>query len=219
MPLAILLRQSKRGALSALLRFSRIAVPVVGVLVLAGLALAIIELRSPRALIDTQYGIILSIKLVLVVVLLGLATLNRYRLVPALAVEPGASRSLGRAILLECAVAVATIAVVAGWRFTPPPRSLPPDTPLVVHIHSEKAIFQVLIALSRVGTDDFVLQLMNGDGGPLLAKEATLTLSLPARGVEPLERSAVLGPASGPLAHADRCPGDRFRRGEPGRRF
>ena len=50
-------------------------------------------------------------------------------------------------------------------------------------------MFQVLISPGTVGTDSFVLQLMNGDGSLLQAKEATLTLSLPERGIEPLERA------------------------------
>ena len=55
-------------------------------------------------------------------------------------------------------------------------------------------MFQVLVSPDKVGSDHFVLQLMNGDGSPLLAKEATLTLGLPERGIEPLERAARLGP-------------------------
>ena len=37
-------------------------------------------------------------------------------------------------------------------------------TPLAVHIHGEKAMFQVLISPGAVGSDDFVLQLMSGEG-------------------------------------------------------
>ena len=48
--------------------------------------------------------------------------------------------------------------------------------------------------LPWVGADSFVLQLMDGDSSPLAAKEATLILSLPERGVEPMERKAILGP-------------------------
>jgi len=194
-PLAILVRQSNGAAMPALVRFSAIAAPIVGVLALAGLALAMIELGRLRALIDTPYGIILSIKLALVVMLLGLAALNRYWLVPALAVEPRASGALGRSIRWEAATALAILAAVAGWRFTPPPRSLLPETPLALHIHhTDKAVFQVLISPGSVGSDDFVLQLMNGDGTPLPAKEVRLTLSLPGRGVEELEHTAVLEP-------------------------
>ena len=35
---------------------------------------------------------------------------------------------------------------------------------------------------------------MTGEAAPLAAKEATLTLSLPERGIEPMERNASLGP-------------------------
>jgi copper transport protein len=133
---------------------------------------------------------------VLVVVLLGLAALNRFRLTPMLAVDPSNTRPLVRSILLECVVVAGILAVVAGWRFTPPPRALAASIrpPLAIHIHTDHAMFQVLVSPGRVGTDDFVLQLMNGDASPLPAKEATLVLSLPERGIEPLERVAQLGP-------------------------
>jgi copper transport protein len=194
-PLVAMASRPADGLLSVVNRFSRIAVPVVGLLVLTGFVLAILQLESFRALIETQYGIILSIKLVLVVVLLGLAARNRFRLTPMLAVDPLNTRPLVRSILAECVVIVAILAVVAGWRFTPPPRALAAAVrpPLTLHIHTDKAMFQVLMSPGRVGADSFVLQLMDGEGSLLKAKEATLTLSLPGRGVEPLERAATLG--------------------------
>jgi copper transport protein len=66
-------------------------------------------------------------------------------------------------------------------------------TPLAVHIHSEQAMFQILVSPGTVGTDSFLLQLMSGEGNLLRVKEATLTLSLPERGIEPLSRNATLG--------------------------
>jgi copper transport protein len=63
--------------------------------------------------------------------------------------------------------------------------------PLAVHIHSERAMFQLPISPGTVGADDFVL--MSGEGNLLPVKEATLVLSLPGRGIEPLERNATLG--------------------------
>lgn len=181
-------------ALPVVNRFSRAAVPVVAVLALTGLVLATIQLESFSALVTTRYGLILSTKLMLVAALLGLAALNRFRLTPALAMSEAATNPLIRSIVLECALAAGILAVVAGWRFTPPPRSLIPDAPLAVHIHSDKAMFQVLVSPGRVGMDDFVLQLMNGDGTLLHAKEATLTLSLPERGIEEIERQGTLEP-------------------------
>ncbi len=191
-PLVAVLRSPQ--PLPVVNRFSRMAVPVIGVLALTGLVLATIQLESFGALVTTKYGIILSVKLALVAALLGLAALNRFRFTPALVKNESATRPLVRSILLECAVAAGILAVVAGWRFTPPPRSLIPDAPLAVHIHSDKAMFQVLVSPGRVGMDDFVLQLMNGDGTLLHAKEATLTLSLPERGIEEIERQGTLEP-------------------------
>ena len=195
LPLLAMAWRPADGLLAAVNRFSRAAMVAVGLLVLTGLALAIVLLESFGTLIETRYGIILSIKTVLVAVLLGLAVLNRLRLTPALAKDPLNTRPLARSILAECVIAVAILAVVAGWRFTPPPRALAAavHAPLAIHIHTEHAMFQVLISPGKVGTDSFVLQLMNGEGSPLQAKEARLTLSLPERGIEPFERAATLG--------------------------
>ncbi|WP_027579185.1 copper resistance protein CopC [Bradyrhizobium sp. Ai1a-2] len=196
MPLAAMAWQRNDGLPHALKGFSSAAVWVVGMLALAGLVLAIIQLESFRALIETRYGIILSVKLMLVAGLMALAALNKFRLTPAVVGDHGDTRPLLRSILAEGALVIGILAVVAGWRFTPPPRALAAaiEAPLAVHIHSDAAMFQVLISPGRAGTDDFVLQLMKGDASPLAAKEATLTLSLPERGIEPIERNGTLGP-------------------------
>jgi copper transport protein len=194
-PLAVMARRREASLLVILNRFSRVAVPVVAAIALTGLALAFVQLVGVRALIATSYGLILSVKLVLVVALLGLAALNRFRLTPRLALNPFDTRALVRSIVLECVVAAGILAVVAGWRLTPPPRALATAAvkPLAIHIHTDAAMFQVLISPGKVGKDSFVLQLMEGDASPLVAKEATLILSLPERGIEPLQRTATLG--------------------------
>lgn len=193
-PLVALVSKPTAATLPVVNRFSRIAALAVGVLALTGLGLAIVQLEKPSALVETRYGLILSVKLGLVTVLLALAALNRFRLTPGLARDKNAASALKPSILFECAIAIAIFAVVAGWRFTPPPRTIVPETPLAIHIHSDKAMFQVLVSPGKAGVDDFVLQLMTGDATPLTAKEVTLTLSLPERGIEPMERGASLGP-------------------------
>jgi copper transport protein len=195
-PLAAMAWQRNEALPRALKGFSSLAVWVVGMLMLAGLVLAIVQLERLSALVETSYGIILSVKLLLVAGLLALAALNRFRLTPAAVRDGRDTRPLVYSILAECALVVGILAVVAGWRFTPPPRALAPaiEAPLAVHIHSDAAMFQILISPGQVGTDSFVLQLMKGDATPLAAKEATLTLSLPERGIEPIERNGALGP-------------------------
>lgn len=194
-PLTTLALRPGASLLVVLNRFSRVAVPVVAALALTGLVLAIVQLASVRALIETRYGLILLIKLVLAAGMLGLAALNRFRLTPQLALNPLDTRALVRSILLECVVAGGILGLVAGWCFTPPPRALVAAVvkPLAIHIHTDAAMFQVLISPGTVGKDTFVLQLMDGNAVPLVAKETTLILSLPERGIEPLQRTAMLG--------------------------
>lgn len=193
-PLAVLVSKHAAAALPVVNRFSRIAALAVGLLALTGLGLAIVQLERPSALVETRYGLILAFKLALVTLLLALAALNRFRLSPGLARDQNVAPALRRSILLECAIVLAIFAAVAGWRFTPPPRTIVPETPLAIHIHSDRAMFQVLVSPGKAGIDDFVLQLMTGDATPLAAKEVTLTLSLPERGIEPMERDAAIGP-------------------------
>ncbi|GEM_PF-2005356 len=64
---------------------------------------------------------------------------------------------------------------------------------LGIHIHSDKAMFQVLISPGQAGNDSIVLQLMNGDGTLLQAKAASVVLSRPDGGAEPIIRKAALG--------------------------
>lgn len=108
-----------------------------------------------------------------------------------------AAQPFERLILCECTLGAAILCVVAGWRFTLPPRALVRDAPLAVHIHTDKAMFQVLISPGKVGSDSFALQLMKGDGSPLQVEGATLAVSLPSRGIEEIERPGTLGPDGG----------------------
>jgi copper transport protein len=88
-------------------------------------------------------------------------------------VRPLTSKA-GRSLL------IATVVTLAGFR-------LAAAAPLAIHIHSERAMFQVLISPGTVGTDGFVLQRVSGDGNRLQVKDAAPVLSLPERGIEALE--------------------------------
>jgi copper transport protein len=112
---------------------------------------------------------------------------------------------------------VIILALVTGWRFTPPPRSLAgaAHAPLAVHIHSDKLVLQMMVSPGTSGTNDFVLQLTVGDATPLQAQQVTLAISQPERGVEPFEHKAIQdGPGicsaslCRPLAGARRGVGD-----------
>ena len=59
--------------LPATAKFAGIALPVVAGLLLAGTVVTVLQVRDPQALVATDYGLLLVLKLVLVAVLLALA--------------------------------------------------------------------------------------------------------------------------------------------------
>jgi len=96
-------------------RFGDIAVYVVAVLMIAGFALLWIMLESPLALFESDYGRALAIKLLFVAGLLGLATVNRYVLTPALLRgDISALPRLRNSITVEMLLAGLVLVVTAG---------------------------------------------------------------------------------------------------------
>jgi copper transport protein len=191
LPLAASLRALPKDG-TALTRFSR-AIPLPLVLLVAtGFWLAFVQLGRVDALWSTGYGRVLACKLAAVAVLLGLGAANRYRLVPRLQAggDGATARPLVRSMSFELAIAVAILALVALWRFTPPPRVLASDAPIAFHIHGDKAMAE--IAIEREGGQGARANVLVLDGAfqALTAKEVTLVLANPAAGIEPMRRSA-----------------------------
>lgn len=190
-------------------RFSRLAIWAVPVLILAGLVMAALQVRSPQALISTEYGRLFLVKMALATALLGLAALNRFRLSPALVRgDKGAVVRLGTSVLAEIGLVVAILAVTASLGTTPPPRALSANSPeevsdLRAHhehgaMHSDLRLefsgqgFLAVVALTPglVGANTATIALQDAEGQPLEVLEVTLRLSNPDRGIAPFERSA-----------------------------
>lgn len=193
LPLGLALKRRSPDAAAFLARFSRTILPVVAMLVLSGTILAVIQVQTPAALLTTAYGRLLTAKLVLLVLLFGLAALNRWRLTaPAKDGDAPARAALARSIAVEMLLVVAVFGVAAGWRFTPPPRALAiaAARPAVLHIHTAKAMADLTITPGRAGETAASIVIMTGEFGPLDASAVTLVLSKPDSGIEPLKREA-----------------------------
>ena len=93
-------------------RFGQWAVYIVIGLFIAGLIMAFNLLASPSQLFSTEYGRTLGFKVLIFFALLGLAALNKLRLVPALKTsQPNAAKRLRQSILLE-SLLVAAIFII-----------------------------------------------------------------------------------------------------------
>ncbi|CAN7641534.1 copper resistance CopC/CopD family protein [Bosea sp. LjRoot237] len=192
LPLAFALREPA-GAV-ALTRFSARIPFLLIALLLSGTVLAIVQVERPQALLETVYGNVLLAKLGLVVILVGLASFNRYRLTAKVASgQITASQQLRRVVAAEIVVVLAILGTAALWRFTPPSRALiaAAAQPASIHIHTEKAMADVSVTPGRAGPVTITVSLLNGEFGPLKARELRLSLANPAAGIEPIERQAI----------------------------
>lgn len=202
MPLfMMMLRADDPYCVIVLRRYSVAILPVVILLVLTGGILTVIQVGSFQALWRTSYGNLLLVKLLAVGGLLVLASLNRLVFSPALAkgVEKPRKR-FAQSIGAEGVLVLLILGLVAGWRFTPPPRALAAipgssqntaPQPVSVHIHTDRMMAQVTFALGSAGKTVATVRLALGSGAPLNAKEVVVALSKPSSGIEPFERHAV----------------------------
>src|SRR5262245_10269125 len=193
LPLIVAVRHPHAGG-GALARFSRVIPYPLGLLVVTGVVLAVVQLGRLEALWTTSYGAVLACKLAAVAALFALASANRYRLVPRFeAAGGGAARPLAISIALELTLVLVILALVALWRFTPPPRALATNAPVSIHLHGEKAMAQIELAPEQAGGARVSVLVLDGEFRPLAAKEVSFALSNVSAGIEPLRRAAVGG--------------------------
>jgi copper transport protein len=106
-------------------RFSNFAVPAVIVVLISGTAISLKQLGSPAKLFDNDYGTVLLTKIILVLVIIGIAAYNKINLTPRLIANDVAGVSkIRRTITLELMLYVIVLAAASALTVTTPPRAL-----------------------------------------------------------------------------------------------
>ena len=109
----------------AFLGFSRMAVGLVGVMVLAGAYLALVRLPAVSDLWSAQYGRVLLLKLTFVAIALGWGAVHHFVLRPRL--ERGGDPRLRSSLLGETTIALVVLLIAAALtNSAPPPVTEPP---------------------------------------------------------------------------------------------
>lgn len=124
--LAGVVRPRSRAAREALfraclLRFSKLALPMVVVLAAAGAYIALRELPRPSAVLDTTYGITLFAKSLVFMAALGLGAYHRRSVVPRIAAGAPVA-AVRRTLALEAGFLLAALVLAATLSQTAPPR-------------------------------------------------------------------------------------------------
>jgi copper resistance protein D len=96
-------------------RFSRVGFAAVALLVVSGCVNALVLVPRPAALISTDYGRVLLVKIALAALMVVIAVVNRIWLTPRLmaTTEPAGLRTLWRSVLVEQGVGLLVLVTVA----------------------------------------------------------------------------------------------------------
>ncbi|HUG86974.1 MAG TPA: copper resistance protein CopC, partial [Euzebya sp.] len=224
--LAVVLRARRRAddpvaAGRAVARFSALFTVSAVAVVLAGSALAWVEVRALRAVLSTDYGLVLLAKLATVVPLVALGVYNNRRLVPVLTARRARRTRAGRTAVVggsdEVADAskqrdaawahlrrtvvleVAILSLVLGLTGVLVALQPAAEAAGITGAYSENVQFDDIgqmtftVDPNRAGRNEIHLYLLGETGRPLdVADSVTLRLSQPELDIGPLEREAIL---------------------------
>jgi len=206
LPALVLLLAQARGdprerasAAAATRRFGTLGLICVAALVASGLFNAWNLLAAPRDLLTTDYGRMLSAKLVLVAGMLAFATVNRFALTPR-AADPGARRLLKRNSAAEAFLGLGVLFLVGALGTLPPTAhrhepvaEIPPDAAFV-HIHDVTAMADVTVTPGRTGVARASIRLSREDGTEFAAEDVRLALDPPKVTANRIDLPAVRQP-------------------------
>ncbi len=179
-------------------QFSSRAVWLVGVVLLSGLVVGWIQVRSPANLTTTDYGQRLLVKLGFVIAILGIAFWNKSRLTPALAKgESDAGARMARSIRIESIVMLLIVAAAASLTLPTPPRALGEQAAMaagggaMAGTEGFKQTWtsgdyqvEVEVTPARTGENMVMLRFKDAAGAPVTMQRASIDFSLPAAQVE-----------------------------------
>jgi copper transport protein len=182
-------------------QFSTRALWLVGALLVSGALVSWIQVRTPTALLATDYGIRLAVKLGLVALLLAFAAYNKWRLTPALhAAGAGAGPSMARSIRFETIVMMLVVAAAASLTMPTPPRALSAQaaaqtTGVMSMAAAETGDFaatwtatdyavDISVSPAKPGQNMIMLRFKKASGEPMAMKSASIDAALPAAQLE-----------------------------------
>jgi copper transport protein len=186
-------RESRPGP-ELFARFSRVALASVLLLVATGSVTAILELRAWDDLWDSTYGLLLSVKLLLVGAVLGVASLSRRSV--------GIGGSPWRPVRYEAVGTVAVLALTSALTVTAPPSRGIGDGPTAVPATQQTTVVLDLgddqkarLEVDGLTTAGSRLRLAVPEGrGPQAVRSVALRAELPSEGLPaadvPLTRTA-----------------------------
>jgi copper transport protein len=187
-----LLPQGNAVELSAIVPiWSRWATYAVGTLVLTGVAQGLVQVGTFSALVSTTYGRLILIKVALICVTLGVASLSRRLVAPIATETPGATQKMRMIVLYEVAILAMVLGTTSVLVQTTPARTAAEQTEVPAlqqaTMTSSLYVVQFEITPATDGNNDVHLYATAPDGGLIKVEEWKGKANLPAQGIEGID--------------------------------
>ncbi len=190
-------------------RFSRVAMFAILAIIFTGLAQALRQVGAVSDLVDTDYGRLLSVKVILVlgIVLVGTVSrdvINRRWLLLVATDGDGASqphqelpdgyeldaptaqRRLRSSVWTEVAISAVVLVVTALLVNSPPPKKVSSE-PFFANLVAETIEIETTLAPASRGKNDLHLTALSDNGVPVDVKEMSAEMSLPKKDIAPFD--------------------------------
>ncbi len=201
-----------RQSAAMLARFSRFALYSVILLAVSGTLMAVLIVGSWQALVTTGYGLLLTIKLIIVGAVIAVAAWNRTDLLPRIARHPTDERqwvSLRRTLTAETILLVAVLAVTGFLTNTSPATTpehahgtettAPTAQETALHAESQGLTVDGTITPTTAGKNTVTFRL-EYEGEPITTEEVTVEARLPEQELGPFTATPQLDAATGQYA-------------------
>lgn len=184
------------GAAGTVARFSLVATMAIGAVVVAGLVLSWLLVRTVPALLSTGYGRVLLVKVLLAVAVMAAGAYNNRRLVPAVVGAAGAAgeawRRLRTTVRWEVAGLVLVVAATAMMVDMQPAAEAAGVTGAFstsVAAGDDGGRLSVTVDPNSAGYNEIHLYLLDATGRPADVTDLKLRMTLPEQDIGPLVRT------------------------------
>ncbi len=199
-PLGLATRSaSTQEAGTLMVQFSNRAVWTVAALFVSGAVISFVQVETLANVFSTDYGVRLALKIILFLVVLGIAAMNKIKLTPKLeAGDAAGAASLRRSISIEYGVMVLILAAAVSLTLPSPPRAMMAtadaagaggDT-VVVTGTSRGYTVRLEISPAKPGDNMVMFSFTDADGNAVEMQRVDTSWSLPAAGLEGIDRQA-----------------------------
>jgi copper transport protein len=211
--LALVLSRGKRWELAAtsVPRFSTTAVVSVAILLVAGTVNGYLQVRAWRGLWETEYGVLLLVKIGLVLPLLAIGAYNNRRAVPRLRAQIASRMERSRFLRLagaELAIMLVVVGVTAALVNAPPARTeIEMDEESRIELRLGPFMAHMEVMPAQVGPNEIHIEFTKGRPA-----EVTVSALLESKDIGPLRYRARRGmePGAYVVKRANLSPGGEW---------